>query len=86
MSLSLSLPCVVAAIQYLVEVGKVLYFNDQLECLNSIYFLKPVYLQELLNLVLADRVSGGLLFNDALNTFCLWLYGVRHNYGEGPLR
>ena len=25
------------------------------------------------------------LFNDALNTFCLRLYGVRHN-GKGPLR
>ncbi|XP_041364920.1 leucine-rich repeat serine/threonine-protein kinase 1-like isoform X2 [Gigantopelta aegis] len=43
------------AIQYLVEIGKMLHFNDQMEGLNSIYFLKPVYLQEMLNLVLADR-------------------------------
>ena len=27
-----------------------------------------------------------VLFNDALNTFYLRLYGVRHNYGKGPFR
>ena len=25
-----------------------------------------------------DRKEGNVLFNDALNTFHLWLYGVRH--------
>ena len=29
--------------------------------------------------------EGNVLFNDALNTFYLWVYGVRHNYGKGPL-
>ena len=24
------------------------------------------------------RKEGNVLFNDALNTFCLWLYGVRY--------
>ena len=28
---------------------------------------------------------GNVLFNDALNTFYLRLYGVRYNYGKGPL-
>ena len=31
------------------------------------------------------RKEGNVLFNDALNTFYLLLYGVRHNYGKGPL-
>ena len=26
--------------------------------------------------------EGNVLFNDALNTFCLQLYGVRYNYGK----
>ena len=30
--------------------------------------------------------EGNVLFNDTLNTFYLRLYGVRHNYGRGPLR
>ena len=30
------------------------------------------------------RKEGNVLFNDALNTFYLWLYGVR--YSKGPLR
>ena len=30
--------------------------------------------------------EGNVLFNDALNTFYLQLYGVRHNNGKGPLR
>ena len=25
-----------------------------------------------------ERKEGNVLFNDALNTFYLWLYGVRH--------
>ena len=32
------------------------------------------------------RKEGNILFNDALNTFHLWLYGVGHNYGKGPFR
>ena len=28
--------------------------------------------------------TGHVLFNDALNTFNLRLYGVRHAYGKGP--
>ena len=32
-----------------------------------------------------ERMEGHVLFNDALNTFYVWLYGVRHN-GKGPLR
>ena len=28
--------------------------------------------------VLEGRKEGNVLFNDALNTFYLWLYGVRH--------
>ena len=32
------------------------------------------------------RKKGNVLFNDALNTFYLRLYGVRHNYGKEPLR
>ena len=31
------------------------------------------------------RMEGNVLFNDALNTYYLRLYGVRHNYGKGPL-
>ena len=30
------------------------------------------------------RKEGSVLFNDTLNTFYLWLYGVKH--GNGPLR
>ena len=30
-----------------------------------------------------DITLGNVLFNDALNTFYLWLYGIRH--GKGPL-
>ena len=26
----------------------------------------------------SERKEGNVLFNDALNTFYLWLYGVRH--------
>ena len=26
----------------------------------------------------SERKEGNVLFNDALNTFCLWLYGVRY--------
>ena len=33
-----------------------------------------------------SRKEGNVLFNDALNTFYLRLYGVKHNYGKGPLR
>ena len=29
--------------------------------------------------------EGNVLFNDALNTFHLRLYGVRYNFGKGPL-
>ena len=29
--------------------------------------------------------EANVLFNDVLNTFCLWLYGVKP-YGKGPLR
>ena len=25
-----------------------------------------------------NREEGNVLFNDALNTFCLWSYGIRH--------
>ena len=32
-----------------------------------------------------DHKEGNVLFNDALNTFYLRLYGVTHN-GKGPLR
>ena len=32
------------------------------------------------------RKEGNVLFNDALNTFYLRLYGIRHNYGKVPLR
>ena len=32
------------------------------------------------------RKEGNVLFNDALNTFYLRLYGVIHIYGKGPLR
>ena len=28
--------------------------------------------------------EGNVLFNDTLNTFYLWLYGVKH--GKGPFR
>ena len=31
------------------------------------------------------RKEGNILFNDALDTFYLWLYGVGHN-GKGPFR
>ena len=31
------------------------------------------------------RKEGNVLFNDALNTFYLRLYGLRLNYGKGPL-
>ena len=36
--------------------------------------------------------DGNVLFNDALNTFYLWLYGIMHmvkdhsDSGKGPLR
>ena len=29
-----------------------------------------------------QRKEGNVLFNDALNTLYLWLYGIRH-YGKG---
>ena len=29
------------------------------------------------------RKEGNVLFNDALNTFYLWLYGIRHMVKEG---
>ena len=29
-------------------------------------------------LSLCGRKEGNILFNDALNTFCVWLYGVGH--------
>ena len=29
--------------------------------------------------------EGNILFNNTLNTFYLLLYGVGHNYGNGPL-
>ena len=32
-----------------------------------------------------ENQEGKFLFNDALNTFDLWLYGVG-TYGKGPLR
>ena len=28
---------------------------------------------------MSGRKEGNVLFNNALNTFYLWLYGVRHN-------
>ena len=27
-------------------------------------------------------IEGNVLFNDALNTFCLWLYGIRHTVND----
>ena len=33
--------------------------------------------------LLCEEEEGNVLFNDTLNTFYLWLYGVRH--GKGPL-
>ena len=39
-----------------------------------------------LELVVVRAKEGIVLFNDALNTFYLCLYGVRHNYGKGPFR
>ena len=29
--------------------------------------------------------EGNVLVNNTLNTFYLQLYGVRHNYGKGPV-
>ena len=34
----------------------------------------------------STRKEGNVLFNDALNTFYLRFYGVRHIYGKGPFR
>ena len=39
-----------------------------------------------IHLVVWFGKEGNVLFNDALNTFYLRLYGVRHNNGKGPLR
>ena len=38
------------------------------------------------NVLFNRRKEGNVLFNDALNTFYLWLYGVRHivkDHSEG---
>ena len=34
--------------------------------------------------ITGGRKIGNVLFNDALNTFYLWLYGIRHD--KEPLR
>ena len=36
--------------------------------------------------VVHHRIKGNVLFNDALKTFYLRLYGVGHYYGKGPFR
>ena len=33
-----------------------------------------------------SNLKEGNVFNDALNTLYLRLYGVGHNYGKGPFR
>ncbi len=44
----------ISALQYLLEVGSLLHFNEQLQGLGSLYFLDPVWLQELLALITGD--------------------------------
>ncbi|XP_071114811.1 leucine-rich repeat serine/threonine-protein kinase 1-like [Haliotis cracherodii] len=48
------------ALKYLLEVGALLHFNEQLQGLNCLYFLNPVWLQELLALIAIDtkRISS----------------------------
>ena len=38
---------------------------------DQICFMCDIHIQDLIN-------EGNVLFNDALNTFYLWLYGIRH--------
>ncbi|XP_067665270.1 leucine-rich repeat serine/threonine-protein kinase 1-like isoform X1 [Haliotis asinina] len=47
------------ALKYLLEAGSLLHFNEQLQGLNCLYFLDPVWLQELLALIAIDtnRIS-----------------------------
>ena len=40
--------------------------------------MKPVFLSENNKKVYLWRKEGNILFNDALNTFYLQLYGIRH--------
>ena len=35
---------------------------------------------------LEGRTEGNVLFNDALDTFYLRLYGITHNSAKGPFR
>ena len=51
------------------------FFVDFCSCLLFVVFLFFFSLMK----------EGNVLFNDALNTFYLRLYGVRHNYGKEPL-
>ena len=48
--------------------------------------MSRVFGQFVLLVLLTLKEGRNVLFNDALNTFYLRLYGVRHNYGKGPLR
>ena len=46
--------------------------------LNFINFMTPTTLKNNMTLLPMSRKEGNVLFNDALNTFYLQLYGVRH--------
>ena len=43
-----------------------------------------VFLEVVCKFTLSGRKEGNVLFNDALNTFYLWLLGIRH--GKKPLK
>ena len=48
----------------------------------SVWCRKQIHRKKLL--FKTGRKEGNVLFNDTLNTFYLWLYGVKH--GKEPLR
>ena len=60
--------------------GKECVFNDTSAQLK----LRLFYFPSNLAFEREGRKEGNVLFNDALNTFHLRLYGVRH--GKGPFR
>ena len=57
-------------------------------CVNSMsmyIILFNTWFTNLIVLNIKGMEEGNVLFNDALNTFYLVLYDIRH-YGKGPLR
>ena len=54
------------------------YLNRTSSCVNKSSLICLRYLHTLVIPLLTGRKEGNVLFNDALNTFYLRLYGVKH--------